>query len=92
VSATGIQRALITGGAGFIGSHLADALLAGGVQVGIYANLSTGRRGFTEAAVARGASLHEADVLDEDALRSAMDGCDSVFHLQANATCASRQM
>lgn len=91
MSATGIQRALITGGAGFIGSHLA-ALLAGGVQVGIYANLSTGRRGFTEAAVARGASLHEADVLDKDALRSAMDGCDSVFHLQANATCASRQM
>ena len=59
MSTTGIQRALITGGAGFIGSHLADALLAGGVQVGIYANLSTGRRGFTEAAVARGASLHD---------------------------------
>jgi UDP-glucose 4-epimerase len=76
-----LRRALITGGAGFIGSNLADRLLAAGVEVVLYDNFSTGRREF----VAAGARLVEGDVLDTDALRAAVEGCDTVFHLQANA-------
>lgn len=80
-----MQRALITGGAGFIGSTLADRLLANGVEVVIYDDFRTGRRGFIADALAAGATLFEADVLDRDTLREAVDGCDIVFHLQANA-------
>ncbi len=76
-----MRRALVTGGAGFIGSNLADALLARGVEVVVYDNFSTGRREFVPAQ----AELVEADVLDRDALTAAMAGCDTVFHLQANA-------
>jgi UDP-glucose 4-epimerase len=76
-----VRRALVTGGAGFIGSNLADALLARGVEVVVYDNLSTGRREW----VAGDAELVEADVLDRAALGAAMAGCDTVFHLQANA-------
>ena len=76
-----MKRALVTGGAGFIGSNLADALLARGVEVVVYDNFSTGRREFLPA----DAELVEADVLDREALVGAMAGCDTVFHLQANA-------
>src|SRR6185436_7420133 len=76
-----VRRALITGGGGFIGSNLADRLLAEGVEVVIYDNFSTGRREFVPEA----AQLVEADVLDREALALAMNGCDTVFHLQANA-------
>jgi len=76
-----VRRALVTGGAGFIGSNLADALLARGVEVVVYDNFSTGRREFVPAQ----AELVEADVLDRDALTAAMARCDTVFHLQANA-------
>ncbi len=76
-----MKRALVTGGAGFIGSNLADALLADGVEVVIYDNFSTGRREFVPAA----ARLVEGDVLDTEALAGAIEGCDTVFHLQANA-------
>jgi UDP-glucose 4-epimerase len=76
-----VRRALITGGAGFIGSNLADRLLADGVEVVVYDNLSTGRREFVPAA----ATFVQADVLERDALAAAMAGCDTVFHLQANA-------
>jgi UDP-glucose 4-epimerase len=76
-----VRRALVTGGAGFIGSNLADALLARGVEVVVYDNVSTGRREFVPPA----AELVEADVLDRDSLTAAMAGCDTVFHLQANA-------
>src|SRR3954454_13690566 len=80
-----MRRALITGGAGFIGSHLADRLLADGVEVVLYDNFATGRREFVEDALANGATLVEADVLDTEALGRAVRGCDIVFHLQANA-------
>jgi UDP-glucose 4-epimerase len=51
------------------------------VEVVIYDNFSTGRREFVPAA----ARLVEGDVLDRDALAAALAGCDTVFHLQANA-------
>jgi UDP-glucose 4-epimerase len=76
-----VRRALVTGGAGFIGSNLADALLADGVEVVVYDNFSTGRREF----VPEQATLVEGDVLDQERLTAAMAGCDAVFHLQANA-------
>lgn len=80
------SRALITGGAGFIGSNLADRLLADGVEVVIYDNLSTGRPEFVAVALAQpGARLIEGDVLDQDRLTNALEGCDTVFHLAANA-------
>jgi UDP-glucose 4-epimerase len=81
-----MQRALITGGAGSIGSTLADRLCAEGIEVVIYDNLSRGRREFIADALAHpGVQLVVGDVLDGDRLRSALDGCDTVFHFAANA-------
>ena len=81
-----VRRVLITGGAGFIGSNLADRLLADGVEVVVYDNFATGQRRFVEGvdAAERG-EIVEGDVLDAPALRGAMAGCDTVFHLAANA-------
>ena len=73
------MRALVTGGAGFIGSHLADALLADGAEVVVLDNLSTGRR----ANVPAGAKLLEGDVSDPDDVARAASGCDVVFHQAA---------
>jgi UDP-glucose 4-epimerase len=81
-----MKRVCITGGAGFIGSHLADALSARRVEVTIVDDFRTGRREFLADALARdGVRLIEGDVLDVSVLEAAMAGCDWVFHLQANA-------
>lgn len=80
-----MERALITGGAGFIGSTVADALLARGVSVAILDDFRKGKREFIEGALAGGAELFEGDVLDDGVLTRAMQGADTVFHLQANA-------
>ncbi len=80
-----MKRALITGGAGFIGSTVADRLLDDGVEVAILDDFRTGRREFIASALKRGAHLFEGDVLDDGVLRSAVEGCDIVFHFQANA-------
>jgi UDP-glucose 4-epimerase len=83
---TTIRRVLVTGGGGFIGSNLVDALLARGAEVVIYDDFRTGRRSFVSGALATGrATLVEADVLDQETLTSAMAGCDLVVHLAANA-------
>jgi UDP-glucose 4-epimerase len=76
----------ITGGAGFIGSSLADRLLADGHRVTAYDNFSTGFREFiAEAAKNPRFTLIEGDLLDEARLTEAMKGVDFVFHLAANA-------
>lgn len=81
-----MKRACITGGAGFIGSNLADRLIARGVEVTILDNFATGRREFlAERALPAGARLIEGDALDPASLERAFEGCDWVFHLQANA-------
>jgi UDP-glucose 4-epimerase len=80
-----IRRACITGGAGFIGSNLADRLCERGAEVVIVDDFRTGRREFVADALSRGARLVEGDVLDMEVLRDAFEGCDWVFHLQANA-------
>ena len=76
----------ITGVAGFIGSTLADRLLAAGKTVVGWDNFSTGQRRFLDGALKH---LHfkliEGDNLDLPALTKAMAGCDTVFHLAANA-------
>ncbi len=83
---TTLKRALITGGAGFIGSNLADRLIDEGVEVAILDDFRTGRREFLAGALARpGVRLVRGDVLQTTALRDAIEGCDWVFHLQANA-------
>ncbi|HLM85036.1 MAG TPA: NAD-dependent epimerase/dehydratase family protein [Solirubrobacteraceae bacterium] len=81
-----MRRACITGGGGFIGSNLADRLVAEGVEVVIVDDFRAGRREFVADALSRPCvSLVEADVLDRPTLADAIAGCDWVFHLQANA-------
>ena len=81
-----MRRACITGGAGFIGSHLADRLSADGVEVVIVDDFRVGRREFIAEALRRpGVRLVEGDVLDSAVLGNAISECDWVFHLQANA-------
>jgi nucleoside-diphosphate-sugar epimerase len=72
---------LITGGAGFIGSHLAAALLARGERVRILDNFSTGRRDNLSAVA--GAEVIEGDVRSYHIVREAVDGCDFVLHQAA---------
>ena len=81
------MKALVTGGAGFIGSNLVDRLLADGHEVTVYDNLSTGQPSSWRRARGRsGFRLVEGDLLDADALRaSRRAGHDIVFHLAANA-------
>jgi UDP-glucose 4-epimerase len=81
-----MRRVCITGGAGFIGSTLADRLSANGAEVVIVDDFRTGRREFVADLLERpGARLVEGDVLDQALLENAFEGCDWVFHLQANA-------
>ncbi len=70
---------LVTGGAGFIGSHLVDALLAAGMRVRVIDNLATGRREFVNTA----AELINADIRDAASMSGAFDGVDTVFHVAA---------
>ena len=72
---------LVTGGAGFIGSHLVDALLERGLKVRVADNFSTGQRQNLNPK----AELIEADIRDLDAIRPAFAGVDTVFHTAALA-------
>ncbi|MCP1482492.1 UDP-glucose 4-epimerase [Pseudomonas chlororaphis] len=76
---------LITGGAGFIGSHLTDALLAKGYSVRILDDLSTGRPGNLPLDNPR-VELIEGDVADAALVARAMSGCRAVAHLAAVAS------
>jgi UDP-glucose 4-epimerase len=79
-------RYFITGGAGFIGSTLADRLLQNGAEVVSYDNFSTGLEEFVSPALRDSRfKLVKGDILDEDKLASVMNGADFVFHLAANA-------
>ena len=75
----------MTGGAGFIGSNLVDALLARGDEVTVVDDLSTGRRENLDSALAAGATLVEADIRDRSAMEelAGRERPDVVFHLAA---------
>jgi UDP-glucose 4-epimerase len=78
------MRALITGGAGFIGSHLAEALLAGGHHVSVLDDLSTGSIQNIEHLKAHPSFRYTVDsVVNERLLAELIDDCDVVFHLAA---------
>lgn len=77
---------LVTGAAGFIGSHLVDRLLALGHHVTGYDNFSTGQPKFLQDALASPRfRLVRADILNQATLEEAMAGADFVFHMAANA-------
>lgn len=93
---------LVTGGAGFIGSHLVDALLARGETVRVVDNFATGSRAYIQSVCER-IAFYEVDITDLEALREPMQGVDYVLHqaaipsvprsvddpLQTHAACAT---
>lgn len=80
------MRTLVTGGAGFIGSHLVDELVRRDNQVIVYDNLSSGFKRHLETSLSNNRiTLVEGELLDEERLNAAMKGVDTVFHLAANA-------
>lgn len=79
------MRALVTGGAGFIGSHLIDRLVARGDTVVALDNLSSGKLQFIQTHLDSGKVTHvQGDITDFETVLSAMKGIDCVFHLAAN--------
>lgn len=78
------MKTAITGGAGFIGSHLVEYLLAAGDQVVVLDNLSTGTLENLKGAIGhRGFRFLEGNILDRAAVDNVVDGADRVFHLAA---------
>ena len=79
------RRALVTGGASFIGSHLVDALVARGAQVRVVDNLSSGlRENLAEHLDSGAIEFVEADLLDSAVAQRAVEGMDVVFHNAAD--------
>ena len=76
------KSALVTGGAGFIGSHIVDELLAQGVKVAVIDNLSTGNRK-NLAHVWERISFFQGDIRDQNILNKAVQGIEVIFHLAA---------
>ena len=79
------KRALVTGGAGLIGSHIVDLLQAQGWAVRVLDNLETqthrdGKPPWLQAAIQNGAAFVEGDIRDREVVESALDGIDVVFH------------
>jgi UDP-glucose 4-epimerase len=79
------MRTLVTGGAGFIGSNLVDALVERGDEVAVVDDMSTGRRENLDGAVARGVELVELDIRDREAVAATVERVrpEVIFHLAA---------
>ncbi len=76
---------LVTGGAGFIGSHLVDEIMRSGYPVKVYDNLSSGNlKNIKEWMDKDDFEFIEGDLLDLEELKEAVDNCDVVYHLAAN--------
>src|SRR5690348_17071908 len=73
------RTVVVTGGAGFIGSHLVEALIATGARVRVVDNFATGRREYLD----RAADLWTADICDAKSLAPVFAGADCVFHTAA---------
>ena len=78
------KKVVVTGGAGFIGSHIVDRLVREGAQVEVVDNLSTGHLEFLEAA-GPVITLHREDLLHKGTVSTILCGADAVFHFAANA-------
>jgi UDP-glucose 4-epimerase len=79
------MRTLVTGGAGFIGSHVVDALVERGDEVTVLDDISTGRRDNLEQALATGAELVDGDIRDAGAVAELCERArpEAIFHLAA---------
>ena len=79
------MRALVTGGAGFIGSNLVDALVDRGDEVAVLDDLSSGKEENLEQALGRGVELHRGDIRDAEDVQRAFEAArpEVVFHLAA---------
>lgn len=77
-----MAKCLVTGGAGFIGSHIVDALAAGGDSVRVFDNLSTGKKEHLEKSGGK-IEFILGDLRDEQAVQKAVQGVDYVFHIAA---------
>ena len=78
-----MPKALVTGGAGFIGSHLVEGLLAQGWDVRVLDNFSTGKR---ENLAGLDVEIIESDLRDASRVTQACRGMDVIFHEAANDT------
>src|SRR5260370_5038547 len=79
------KRALVTGGAGLIGSHIVDLLQEGGWSVRVFDNLEPqthrdGKPPWLQGAIQNGAEFVNGDIRDRDIVESALEGIDVVFH------------
>jgi len=80
-----VSKIFVTGGAGFIGSHVVDILISQGYEVTVYDDLSNGRKEFIEQHHDKNNfNFYEASILDFDSLLTAIKGHDLVWHLAAN--------
>jgi UDP-glucose 4-epimerase len=80
-----VKRVLLTGGAGFIGSHVLDLLAPTGVHFTVYDNFSNGRMDYIESHASRpNVNILNADIMDLERLVDATRGHDLVWHLAAN--------
>jgi len=80
------MKYLVTGGAGFIGSHIVDYLISQSHKVYVYDNFSTGKEFFVKHHIKNSNfELTRGDILDTKKLSKAMKGIDFVFHMAANA-------
>ncbi|HMO35581.1 MAG TPA: NAD-dependent epimerase/dehydratase family protein, partial [Gemmatales bacterium] len=77
-----MRKVLVTGGAGFIGSHLVEGLLAAGNQVVVLDDLSTGKHSNLER-VQHKITFHEGSITCPEDVARAVAGCEVVFHLAA---------
>ena len=79
------MKAFVTGGSGFIGSHLVDKLMDRGYTVTVYDNLSSGKKQFLEQHFKKNNfSFIEGDLLDLEKLKNSIKNHDVVFHIAAN--------
>ncbi|HRY85748.1 MAG TPA: SDR family oxidoreductase [Candidatus Omnitrophota bacterium] len=80
------MNAMVTGGAGFIGSHLTELLIREGCRVTVLDNFSTGRRqNLRSLEKTKNLTIHKADISRFDAIKTLFKGVDYVFHLAALA-------